>query len=177
MSGVPPEALLFWLLQKNWRKKASNIKPMDNVHCLHSPKAEHCFLKSITIISSLISLFSGGDKQDFLQSGMTQQHWGPQWFFALLSKQNYYSLGSRAAMSWVLHHLTPLWNISHGNDSAFPLQPAPGWTQPAAQQTALCSGMSSFAGPSPPLELGFYPHRGQKTVSLGFTAGQDEKRC
>lgn len=127
---------------------------------------------------NLVSLFSGWDKQDFLQSGMTQQHWGSRWFFALLSKQNYYSPGSRAAQSPVPHHLTPLWNIpwkwlSLSSAASSRLDTACS----SAGLAALCSGMSSFAGPSPPPELGFYPDRGQITVSLGFIAGQDEKRC
>lgn len=61
---------------------------------------QHCF-----------SAFSGRDKQDFTQPGMTQQHWGPQWFFPLLSKQNYYSPGSRAVQTQAVHHLAPPWNI------------------------------------------------------------------
>lgn len=96
VSGVSPEALLFLLLQKKQEKSLKlqtyRIFPLPTLskrRALFSEKHHQ----------NLFFLFSEWDKQDFLQSGMTQQHWGPQWFFALLSKQNYYSPGSRAAQT------------------------------------------------------------------------------
>lgn len=59
----------------------------------------------------LLSLSPGWDKQDLIQSGMTQQHGGPQWFFSLPSKQNHYSPGKGAAQTQAPHHLAPPWNI------------------------------------------------------------------
>lgn len=91
------------------KKKASGFKSMDYFHCLPSPKSRGVFSEKCH--QNRFSLFSGWDKQDFIQSGMTQQHWGPQWFFPLLSKQNYYSPGNRAVQTQALHHLAPPWNI------------------------------------------------------------------
>lgn len=118
----------------------------------------------------LFSLFSEWDKQDFLQSGMTQQHWGPQWFFALLSKQNYYSPGSRAAQTQVLHHLTPLWNIpwkwlslsSAASSRLDTLQSSEGGVLSAGGMSTLCWP------PHQPGELRFTLDMGQVRSAWGL---------
>lgn len=91
------------------RKKASGVQSTDYFHCLRSPEVKIFFSEKCH--QNRFSLFSGWDKQDFIQSGMTQQHRGLQRFFPLLSKQNYYSPGNRAVQTRAPHHLAPPWNI------------------------------------------------------------------